>query len=386
MSAAAWTERRPGAAAVALVAFSAPLVYLFLRAESERAVAGIMLVAVVAVVLGGRLGLLGPLVRAGVTRPGTTGLSLAVLLAAVLVAFHDDHFTLLLLAKVLLATMACLGLHIQFGMAGVVNFAGAAFFGVGGYTAALLVGHTRLPHPLVLAAGGVMAALIGSLLLLPLLRTRGHYAALVTIAFGLLFRTFLEVNDTLGGPQGLNVKGFALGGWRFNDNWTLAGQEVSFYVAYVLLAAALLAATFTVVRRLDTSWIGLSLDAVRLDETAAVAFGIWPPRWKIAAFTLGNFVTGTAGALSASMTGFIAPNNFTFRESLVFVTIVLLGGLGNAWGLALATFIVVLVPEKLQVIQEYRYLLFSVLVILMLIFRPSGLLPRELRRHFGSGA
>ncbi len=384
MSVAGWAERCPRAAAATLVALSAPLVYLFLRAESEGAVAGIMLVAVAAAALSGWLGLLGPLVRAAVVRPRATGLSLAGLLAMVLLAFHGDHFTLLLVAKVLLVAMACLGLHIQFGMAGVVNFAGAAFFGVGGYTAALLTAHTRLPHPLVLAAGGAAAALIGSLLLLPLLRTRGHYAALITIAFGLLFRTFLEVNDTLGGPQGLNVKGFALGGWQFNDNWTLAGGEVSFYVAYVLAAAALLALTFAVVRRLDTSWIGLSFDAVRLDETAAASFGIWPPRWKIAAFTLGNFVTGVAGGLSAAMTGFIAPNNFTFRESLELVTIVLLGGLGNAWGLALAACIVVLVPEKLQIIQEYRYLLFSVLVILMLVFRPSGLLPRELRRHFGS--
>lgn len=386
MTAASWVERRPGAAAVTLVALSAPLVYLFLRAESEWAVAAIMVAAAAAAALGGWLGLLGPLVRATVARSRTTGLSLAGLLAVVLVAFHDDHFTLLLVAKVLLVAMACLGLHVQFGMAGVVNFAGAAFFGVGGYTAAMLTAHTPLPHPLVLAAGGAAAALIGSLLILPLLRTRGHYAALITIAFGLLFRTFLEVNDALGGPQGLNVTGFALGGWRFNDNWTLAGREVSFYVAYVLAAAALLALAFAVVRRLDTSWIGLSFDAVRLDETAAASFGIWPPRWKMAAFTLGNFITGVAGGLSATMTGFIAPNNFTFRESLEFVTIVLLGGLGNAWGLALAAGIVVLVPEKLQVIQEYRYLLFSVLVILMLVFRPSGLLPRQLRRHFGNGS
>jgi ABC-type branched-subunit amino acid transport system permease subunit len=386
MTAASWVERRPRTAAVGLVALSAPLVWLFLRAESERAVAGIMVAAAAAAALGGRLGLLGPLVRAAVARSRTTGLSLAGLLAVVLVAFHDDHFTLLLVAKVLLVAMACLGLHVQFGMAGVVNFAGAAFFGVGGYTAAMLGAHTPLPHPLVLLAGGAAAALIGSLLLLPLLRTRGHYAALITIAFGLLFRTFLEVNDALGGPQGLNVGGFVLGRWRFNDNWTLAGREVSFYVAYVLAAAALLALAFALVRRLDTSWIGLSLDAVRLDETAAVSFGIWPPRWKIAAFTVGNFITGVAGGLSATMTGFIAPNNFTFRESLELVTIVLLGGLGNAWGLALAAAIVVLVPEKLQVIQEYRYLLFSVLVILMLVFRPSGLLPRQLRRHFGSAS
>jgi ABC-type branched-subunit amino acid transport system permease subunit len=86
------------------------------------------------------------------------------------------------------------------------------------------------------------------------------------------------------------------------------------------------------------------------------------------------------------ITGYIAPNSFTFQESLVFVSIVLLGGIGNAWGLLLASFIVVVVPEKLQAIQEYRFLLFATLVILVLVFRPSGLVPRALRRHVGGAA
>jgi ABC-type branched-subunit amino acid transport system permease subunit len=271
-------------------------------------------------------------------------------------------------------------------MAGVVNFAGAAFFGIGGYTAALLVRHGGVPHLVVLLMAGAVSAAIGSLLLLPLLRTRGHYAALITIAFGLLFRTFVEVNDALGGPQGLTVPGLKLLGFAFNDPRSVAGHELSFYVGYVAAALAMLAATVVLVRRLETSWIGVALDAVRLDETAAAAFGIDVPRWKIGAFTLGNFLTGIAGALGAMLTGFIAPNNFTFRESLVFVSIVLLGGIGNVWGLLLASFVVIVVPEKLQVIQEYRYLLFSVLVILVLLFRPSGFVPRVLRRRLGSVA
>jgi ABC-type branched-subunit amino acid transport system permease subunit len=98
---------------------------------------------------------------------------------------------------------------------------------------------------------------------------------------------------------------------------------------------------------------------------------------------LGNFITGTAGALSAFLIGFIAPNNYAFGESMIFVSIVLLGGIGNPWGLSLAAAIVILLPEKLQVIQEYRFLLFAALVILMLLFRPAGLLPRPLRRLSG---
>ena len=140
--------------------------------------------------------------------------------------FHEDHFVLLLICTVLLYTVATLGLNIQFGYAGVLNFAGASFFGIGAYTAAVLNQHTAVPHLLVLLIGGVMAALIGSLLLLPVLRTRGHYAAVVTIAFALLLKTFLEVNDILGGPQGLQVRSMKVLGWSFNDNFEIGGISV----------------------------------------------------------------------------------------------------------------------------------------------------------------
>jgi ABC-type branched-subunit amino acid transport system permease subunit len=286
-----------------------------------------------------------------------------------------------MLASVLLYIVVCLGLNLQFGYAGVVNFAGAAFFGIGCYTSAVLTNHTPLPHLLVVLIGGVMSAGIGSLLILPVLRTYGHYAALVTIAFGILFRVFLEVNDALGGPQGIKVPGMEILGWKLNDGLQFGDIEISFYANYVLLALAMAAIAFTLVRRLERSWIGLSLDAVRLDETACAAFGIDVARWKITAFTLGNFLAGLAGAVYSMMTGFVAPNSFTFGDSLILVSIVLLGGIGNPWGLTVATAIVVMLPEKLQFIQEYRLLLYAGLVILILLFRPGGLMPRQVRNY-----
>jgi ABC-type branched-subunit amino acid transport system permease subunit len=300
----------------------------------------------------------------------------------VVAVFHEDHFVLLLLCTVLLFTVATLGLNIQFGYAGVLNFAGASFFGIGAYTAAVLNAHTAVPHLLVLLTGGLMAALIGSVLLLPVLRTRGHYAAVVTIAFALLFKTFLEVNDVLGGPQGLQVKSMQLFGWTLNDNITIGPVTLSFYVSYFLLSLLLLAAAFVLVQRVERSWIGLNLDALRLDETAAACFGINILRWKVTAFLLGNFLIGIAGALFGMVGGFVQPNNYTFADSLILVSILLLGGIGNPWGVAVATVIVVIVPEKLQVIQEYRFLLYAAMVVAVLLFRPEGLLPRPLRSYF----
>jgi ABC-type branched-subunit amino acid transport system permease subunit len=131
-------------------------------------------------------------------------------------------------------------------------------------------------------------------------------------------------------------------GWEFNNNIEIGEDlEVSFYVNYILIGLLLLAVTFTFVKRLERSWVGLNLDAVRLDETAAACFGLNITRWKITAFTIGNFLAGMAGALYAMMIGFIAPTNFTFGDSLILVSIVLLGGIGNPWGLVVATTILI---------------------------------------------
>jgi len=369
----------PGATALAI-----GTVYLIavLAAEKQALIIGLLVGGIAVVVAATWLGLLAS-VRASFT-DHEDALGGCAIIAALAVAafFHENHFVLLLLITVLLYSVATLGLNVQFGYAGVLNFAGASFFGIGAYTSAVLNSQTALPHLLVLLIGGLLAALVGSLLLLPVLRTRGHYAAVVTIAFALLLKTFLEVNDVLGGPQGMQVKGMNILGWSFNDNFKIAGISMSFYMNYFAISLILLAGAFVLVRRLERSWIGLNLDALRLDETAASCFGLDIVRWKITAFLIGNFLIGIAGALFGMVGGFVAPNNYTFADSLILVSILLLGGIGNPWGLIVATIIVVVVPEKLQTIQEYRFLLYALMVIAVLLFRPEGLLPRPVRRYF----
>jgi len=374
---------KDAACVVLALAACAVFTYLFLEIEQQWEVAALAIgaLAVMLVMRGRAIGT--RVERSAAASPRTAVVMTMIAVLIVAAALHESHFALLMLATVALFVTVCLGLTIQFGYAGIVNFAGAAFFGIGCYTTAVLAAHTPLPHIAVIAASGLTAALIGSLLILPILRTRGHYAALITIAFGILFKTFLEVNDILGGPQGLKVPGMTLFGWSFNEPVRITDNiEASFYINYVVLAVALAASAFVIAKRLERSWIGLNFDAVRLDETAASVFGIGVARWKILAFTLGNFFTGTAGAVYAMMTGFIAPNSFTFGDSLILVSIVILGGLGNAVGVIPAALLLLVLPEKLQVIQEYRFLLYAVLVILILLYRPEGLLPRRLRDYF----
>jgi ABC-type branched-subunit amino acid transport system permease subunit len=372
--------------ALAFAAIATLYGVLFLAAESERAVGALLVLAVVAVAATARLGATDKIATAiGRNESSFDVVTVAGVLAAAL-WFHDEHFVILMMTTALLLMTASLGLTIQFGYAGVVNFAGAAFLGIGCYTAGVVTKYTEIPTILTLPLGGLIAALIGSILILPVLRTRGHYAALVTIAFGILFKVFLEVNDTLGGPQGIQVKPLVLFGWSFNTPIRIGDLAASFYFSYLLLALLLLVTSFALVRRLERSWIGLSMDAIRLDEIAAASFGLDLARWKVLAFTLGNFLAGTAGALYAHVLGFIAPNNFTFGDSLILVSIVLLGGIGNPWGVVVAAAFVVMLPEKLQIIQEYRFVLYAALVIVILLFRPEGLLPRPLRRYIPGGA
>jgi ABC-type branched-subunit amino acid transport system permease subunit len=138
------------------------------------------------------------------------------------------------------------------------------------------------------------------------------------------------VNDILGGPQGMQVPGMKIFGWSFNNNIELGPITLSFYLSYFVVALILLIAAFVLVRRLERSWIGLNLDALRLDETAAGCFGLNIARWKITAFLIGNFLIGIAGALFG-MAGSFSWRLTHLADSLILVSILLLGGIGNPW-------------------------------------------------------
>ncbi|GGF59041.1 hypothetical protein GCM10007301_18410 [Azorhizobium oxalatiphilum] len=370
----------PGTAAAILVPLAAFGALAGLLQVHEQWETGLLVLAfLAALVLLDRSRAGRSLAEACRTQSGIASTSAVLAALALLWTFREDHYSLLMVATVALYAVAGVGLNIQMAFGGIANFAAAAFFSIGAYTAAVLAGHTGLPHLLVLAAGGVVSALIGVVMLLPVLRTRGHYVALVTIAFGVLLRTLLEVNDTFGGPQGMKIPGFAPFGSDFGDVATIAGFDVSFYLPYALAAAALFALAFLAGRMLERSWVGIAMDAVRTDEIAASAFGLSPARWKATAFLTGNVLIGVAGALYGMMNGFVNPNGAGFGESLIMLSIIVLGGLGNFWGAIVAGAVIIILPEKLQSIQEYRLLIFAVVVIAILRFRPGGILPRPLR-------
>jgi ABC-type branched-subunit amino acid transport system permease subunit len=371
----------------ALIGIAALSVFatLLLRIHSQWGLLVLVVVGGILLAVAVRKGAAARAERAFASHEKVMNFAVIVAFLCIIAVLGREDFALLVLSTVLLYGVACLGLGVQLGYCGVMNFAGAAFFGAGSYTAAVLGAHTSLPHVAILLAGGVVAGALGSLLLLPVLRTRGHYAALITVAFGILFRSFLEVNDTLGGPQGLTVPGMQIFGWSLGKGITLGGTTYSFYLNYALVTLAVAAIAFGVTRRLERSWIGMNFDAVRIDEVSAATFGLNVQYLKIQAFVIGNVFAGIAGALFAMMTGFISPTDFDFSTSLVMIAIIMLGGIGNPWSVLPAAALVLVLPEKLQIIQEYRFLLYAAAVVIVVLFRPGGLFPRRLRRHFDIG-
>ncbi len=364
---------------ITTVAAGTLVLALILALESELALAGTLALGALVWWAGHRSGMLAQTVAFSDRHPRLARAVVAVAVLALLAIFHIEHYALLMIATVLLYASACIGINIQTGLTGLANFAGAAFFACGGYTLAVLARHTALPHLLVIVAGGLVAAIIGAILLLPVLRTRGYYSALVTIAFGILCSAFLQVNEHLGGAQGLQVPPLSVLGWDMGSGFEVGGLEVSFYFAYGLLALAVFLLASLIAHAIEWSAIGVSLDATRSDELVSSTFGINLLRWKVTAFLLGNFLIGISGAVYAGLTSFVSPAGATFEQSLLLISIVILGGMGNSWGALIAAALVILLPEKLQSLQEYRVLIFSVFVVAILLFRPKGLVPRRMR-------
>ena len=274
------------------------------------------------------------------------------------------------------------GLNLQIGTAGVLNLAGAAFAGLGGYTVGLLTVNGGWPSWLALLAGPVVAVAVGAILFVPILKTRGHYLALVTIAFVFIFNILMNNLEFTGGPQGIkNIPTLSLGGYAFTTRPTVLGvalpAHANFYYAALLMAAL----TTWIIRRLYDSWLGLALNTLRDDEIAAKCCGVSITRGKLTAFSIGNFFIGLGGAFYAVMVGFVSPPDFDFGYSLVMLSVIIIGGVDSIPGVILGACLLLPLPERFRFLHEYRLLLYGLVIVVMLLYRPQGLWPAAVRRY-----
>jgi branched-chain amino acid transport system permease protein len=314
---------------------------------------------------------------------------IALAVALPLLPFADrniiDRATLILI-YVLLAS----GLNIVVGLAGLLDLGYVAFYAAGAYSYALLTQELGLSFWEAMPIAGLFAGAFGLLLGFPVLRLRGDYLAIVTLGFGQIVHTVLvNWTELTGGPNGIAGivrPGFfglsfaavpAEGETSFADYF---GIEFSpdhriYFLYYLVLAVVLLAVLF--VWRLKRLPLGRALEALREDETASIALGLNPTTVKLSAFALGAFIAGVAGSLFATRQGFISPESFTFIETAIILAIVVLGGMGSQAGIVFAAILLVGLPEWFRELEEYRMVAFGAAMVLIMLWRPSGLTTRR---------
>ena len=304
---------------------------------------------------------------------------------AVPVFYADNRYVIDTGTTVLIYVMLGWGLNVVVGLAGLLDLGYVAFYAVGAYAYALLSTQFGWGFWEALPVAGGVAATFGILLGWPTLRLRGDYLAIVTLGFGEIIRVILvNWTDFSGGPNGIaSIPRPSFFGLPFKppgDDPTFAsffGLEYTpahriVFLYYLILTLALLTNLF--VKRLRKLPVGRAWEAMREDEIACKAMGMNVTNVKLSAFALGAMLGGFAGVFFAARQGFISPESFTFNESAIILAIVVLGGMGSQLGVVLASLVLVLIPELGRDFAEYRMLLFGAAMILIMVWRPGGIL------------
>lgn len=308
-----------------------------------------------------------------------------IITLAICFPFVATKYVLTVAILGLIYVLLGLGLNIVVGLAGLLDLGYVAFYAIGAYGLALGYQYLGLGFWTMLPLAALMAAAAGAVLGFPVLRMHGDYLAIVTLGFGEIIR--LVLNNWLtftGGPNGISAPPptfFGLefgrrakeGGVPFHEFFNLTfNPNLKFIFIYVVLLLVVLLVLY-IKHRLTRMPIGRAWEALREDEIACRSMGLNHVLVKLSAFTLGASTAGIAGVFFATYQGFVNPTSFTFFESALILAIVVLGGMGSTLGVVLAAFVLTVTPELLRTFAEYRVLLFGVLMVVMMIWRPRGL-------------
>ena len=311
----------------------------------------------------------------------------------------STYWQSVLFSPVGLYVLLALGLNIVVGQAGLLDLGYVAFLGVGAYSAALVSGaissryaHTVLPFWGQILIGLSVSIIAGVVIGAPTLRLRGDYLAIVTLGFGEIFRIVVNNLNGVSGPELTNgpegvygVPDLKLFGYDFGANHTIFGVAFGKFGNYYLLLLVAMAIVVFIYARVNESRLGRAWVAIREDETAAEAMGIHGYRFKLLAFGLGASLAGFAGTINAHLLNTVTPDQYMFSassppNSAFLLAAVVLGGMGTITGPLLGAALLYLVPAKFQFFQNKQLLLFGLALILMMRFRPEGLVPNKRRQ------
>ena len=273
--------------------------------------------------------------------------------------------------QIMMFILVALGLNVVVGFAGLLDLGYVGFYAVGAYTTAVVTsGQFTLPWVAALPLSVIMAMIAGVILGTPTLRLRGDYLAIVTLGFGEIIRITANNSDWLGGPRGISkiARPPSFGPLEFG----VLNAKPYWYLGFTVILIVIFVLT-----RLENSRVGRAWAAVREDEDAAELMGVDTFKFKLWAFAIGAAIGGIAGSLYASKVGFINPDNFQLQLSILFLAAVVLGGTGSMYGVIMGGFLVAWIPERFRGFATRRYFVFGVVLVLVMVFRPQGIIPRR---------
>lgn len=303
------------------------------------------------------------------------GLWVALAVVAIVFPFSGSLYQTNIMITALIYVMLALGLNIVIGLGGMLHLGYIAFYAVGAYTYGILYTNFGVSFWVALPIGAVLAMVAGILLALPVLRLRGDYLAIVTLGFAEIVRILLNnMTEFSGGPGGI-------GGIPrpplFGIDFSLSDHTIVIY--FIVLLVVIL--TIFVVWRFENSRLGRALVAMGEDDIAAEAMGVDVMRTKLTAFALGSLWAGLGGVIFAARTTFINPASFTVWQSVIVLCCVVLGGMGSITGSILGAMALILIPEYLRAFSDYRMLMFGAVLVIMMVFRPGGLIQKKRKAY-----
>ncbi|WP_319523437.1 high-affinity branched-chain amino acid ABC transporter permease LivM [uncultured Desulfosarcina sp.] len=272
-----------------------------------------------------------------------------------------------------------LGLNVVVGLAGMLDLGYIAFYGVGAYTYALLNLHFGMSFWICLPIAATLAMIAGCLIGYPTLRMRGDYLAIVTLGFGeivrILLNNWMALTNGPNGLLGVNPPSILIPSFENGFSFEMLYLKKLHYLYYIALALAIV--TMIAVRNLNFSRVGRAWESIREDETAAELMGVNTFMLKLLAYGMGALFAGLAGAFFCARMRFVSPESFTFLESAMVLSMVVLGGMGSIPGVMLGAAALIVLPEVFREFETYRMLVFGMSMVVMMLFRPAGLIPAK---------
>lgn len=287
----------------------------------------------------------------------------------------ETSFSSVLFYPLIMFSLMAVGLNVVVGKSGILDLGYVAFFAIGAYTHALMSIHTALNFWEIVPFAMGFAMLAGVILGLPALRLRGDYLAIITLGFGEIVRIIAINTDAIGGAMG--ITGIPGPTSIFGIEFTVMDPRPYYWLTLTFLLLVIWGVLRLTKRKPGRAW-----EAIREDEDVAEFMGVATLKYKLWAFIIGGAVGGLAGAIYASQIRSIQPELFTLNLSIMILATVVLGGMGNIWGVILGAVLLGYIPEKLRFLSDYRIIFFGLLMVVMMNIRPNGLLPRKKREHF----